>query len=288
MHDDDKPVGRVLSRREAITLLGAGGMGLLATRIGAQSEAGSPHLPSPYVPLPACVVRPEQTEGPYFVDERLERSDIRSDPASGVISEGVPLALAFTVSRVASGGCLPLAGAIVDIWHCDAAGAYSDVDAGGPGGRGGPPPGRDAPKSGRGGPPQGRGGRMGRGGAASAMASTVGKKFLRGYQVTDANGLVRFSTIYPGWYEGRAVHIHFKIRTSFAAQAREFTSQLYFDDALNAQVFSQAPYSTKGVDGLVLNDRDGIFQDGGRQLLLDARSSGAGYTAAFDVALTDV
>jgi hypothetical protein len=63
---------------------------------------------------PACVVRPAQTEGPYFVEERLNRSDIRADPASGAVKEGKPLQLAFQVSQLAGGGCAPLAGAQVD------------------------------------------------------------------------------------------------------------------------------------------------------------------------------
>lgn len=77
--------------------------------------------------LPGCVVRPQQTEGPYFVDERLNRSDVRSNPADGAIKTGVPLRLVFQVSQVNGNQCQPLGGAMVDIWHCDAAGVYSDV-----------------------------------------------------------------------------------------------------------------------------------------------------------------
>ncbi len=76
---------------------------------------------------PACVVRPEQTEGPYFVDEKLNRADIRVDPTDGSLRPGVPLRLQFTVSRMADGLCRPLTSAIVDVWHCDAGGIYSDV-----------------------------------------------------------------------------------------------------------------------------------------------------------------
>jgi protocatechuate 3,4-dioxygenase beta subunit len=197
--------------------------------------------------MPACVVRPEQTEGPYFVDENLNRSDIRIDPSDKSIKPGVPLRLQFHVSRVAAGACAPLAGAIVDIWHCDALGVYSDV--------------RDA------------------------GFDTRGKKFLRGYQQTDANGSAEFRTIYPGWYEGRAVHIHFKIRGPQAARAQDFTSQLYFDEAVTDQVLKQPPYSGKGGGRRTMNDADSIFRRGGKQLLLTPTKNAQGYTAEFEIGL---
>ncbi|HXV80553.1 MAG TPA: intradiol ring-cleavage dioxygenase, partial [Candidatus Binatia bacterium] len=155
------------------------------------------------VVIPSCVVRPEQTEGPYFIDEKLNRSDIRSDPSDGSVKPGVPLRLAFQVSRVSGPSCSPLSGATVDVWQCDALGLYSDV--------------RDM------------------------NADTRGKKFLRGYQTTDGNGVAEFVTIYPGWYPGRAVHIHFKIRHDPAShRALEFTSQLYFDESITDEVHQHA------------------------------------------------
>ena len=196
------------------------------------------------IAAPACVVRPQQTEGPYFVDARLNRSDIRAEPTGGAVTEGAPVRLGFQVSRLAGSGCTPLAGAIVDVWQCDAQGRYSDV--------------RD---------PHG---------------DTRGQKFLRGYQVTDADGTARFVTIYPGWYPGRTVHIHFKIRTA-AASGREFTSQLYFDDTLTDRVHAQAPYVTKG--RRQRNDEDGLFRRGGNQLLVALAPEGAGYAGTFDVGL---
>src|SRR5262249_48403011 len=199
---DDLAVGRLLSwqlsRREALSLLGASGIALLARPV-----AGCAATP-PGVPL-ACVVRPQQTAGPFFVDEALDRSDVRSDPASGEVVPGAPLRLTFRVSSLAGDGCAPLAGARGDIWQCDAAGRYSDV--GGWGGAG-------------------------------------GQKFLRGFQTTDASGVASFTTIYPGAYEGRAVHVHFKIRSRSGASAHEFTSQLYFDDALSDRVYALAPYAS--------------------------------------------
>jgi protocatechuate 3,4-dioxygenase beta subunit len=234
MESDNVTLGRLLSRREVVALLGLSSLTLGGGRAFAQTGR----------PVPACVVRPQQTEGPYYVDEKLDRADIRSDPASGERRPGAVLDLSFSVSRVSGGGCAPLAGAVVDVWHCDALGAYSDVrDPGG---------------------------------------STVGQKFLRGYQTTSAVGLARFTTIYPGWYQGRAVHIHFKIRTT---AAQEFTSQIYFDEAVTDRVFALAPYSGRG-SGRLRNDGDGLYRHGGRQLTVSPVASGLGYAATFDVALS--
>jgi len=181
------------------------------------------------------------------VDAKLNRSDIRSDPGDGTARPGAPLRLTLRVSRLAAGACAPLPGAMVDLWHCDAAGVYSDVvDPGG---------------------------------------STVGKKFLRGYQLTDGEGLARFTTIYPGWYPGRAVHIHFKVRAAASGgRVHDFTSQVFFDDALSDRVFAQAPYAARG-QRRVVNARDGIFRQAGAQLMLAVTPAAPGYAASFDLAL---
>jgi len=256
------PEIRYLSRREmlglmgsaatAITLAGCGGGGGQSGS-GGETTGGSTGASTTAETTGAaaetastCVVRPEQTEGPYFVDEMLNRSDIREE------REGVPLDLVFNVSRLDEGNaaaCGPLAGAMVDIWQCDAAGEYSDVQDNAEG------------------------------------FDTRGETYLRGYQVTDENGTARFTTIYPGWYRGRAVHIHFKIRDSpESEQGYEFTSQLFFDDALTDEVFTQEPYAEKGERDL-RNADDGIFQGGGDQLLLQPTREGQGYAATFDIAL---
>ncbi len=192
--------------------------------------------------IPACIIKPQQTEGPYFVDEKLNRSDIRSASASGSVKAGVPLQLTLRVTQIGDQSCTPRSGAIVDIWHCDATGVYSDV--------------------------------------SDRSFNTQGQNFLRGYQTTDANGNVEFLTIYPGWYQGRTVHIHFKVRHV----NQEFTSQLYFEDGITDQVHAQSPYASKG-QRTVRNDQDGIFQDGGRQLLLSPTKTNQGYAATFEVGL---
>lgn len=254
MKNNVRQAGRLLKRREALGFLRAAGAAVLVISIPkrfsstqAQSNQSSQAVPTPKSStLPGCIVRPQQTEGPYFVDEKLNRSDIRSDPSNGSIKPGIPLELTFQISQVSRDRCVPLSGAIVDIWHCDALGVYSDV--------------------------------------SDRSFNTVGQKFLRGYQVTDSNGNAQFTTIYPGWYPGRTVHIHFKIRTgSDVGQSYEFTSQLYFDDAVTDQVQAQAPYASKG--RRQKNANDGIFQDGGDQLLLVLTKNNQGYTATFNIGL---
>ena len=223
-----------ITRRDAMLMLGAA---MLAGRAHAQTLPGKP----------ACVLTPEQTEGPYFSDQRLNRSDIRRDPSDGTVKPGVPLALTLRVHAVSAAGCTPLAGAIVDIWHCDAAGIYSDV--------------------------------------ADPRFDTRGKKFLRGYQQTDADGKVSFLTIYPGWYPGRALHIHFKVRANTATQGVvEMTSQLYFPDALSDRILASAPYAG-GARKRTRNEEDGIFRRGGAQLMLAPLEQTQGYAAAFDVGM---
>jgi protocatechuate 3,4-dioxygenase beta subunit len=256
MTHGDRTVGRVLARREVLVLFGTGAGAVVLTAAVPEALARIPHTRRPRVSaashpsgdLPSCVVRPEQTAGPFFVDEKLNRSDIRSDPGTGTVSPGARLTLAFRVSRLTAGTCTPFADVQVDLWHCDALGLYSDV--------------------------------------VDPRFDTTGLQFLRGYQTTDASGVARFVTIFPGWYQGRTVHLHFKLRTDVGgATALEFTSQLYFDDTVADAILAAPPYAAAGAR-TVRNANDGIYQQGGSQLLLAATADGAGgYESTFDIGL---
>jgi protocatechuate 3,4-dioxygenase beta subunit len=198
---------------------------------------------------------PQQTQGPYFVDGVPNRSDIRSDTSDGSVQEGISLHLIINVYNVDEndGSCTPLKGAQVDVWQANSRGVYSGV-------------------------PQ---------------AGTGGKNFLRGYQVTNDNGTVRFTTIYPGWYEGRAIHIHDKVRTFEGLENPfEWTSQLYLNNSINEQVHQQPPYSKHGPVELT-NEEDMIFRgsstDGlvkantGEHLMLNLTKDTQGYTGTFNI-----
>src|SRR2546421_3549670 len=172
----------------------------------------------------ACVLTPEQTEGPYYIPSELVRRTITDG------HPGTPLTLRLAV--VDASTCRPIKGAAVDVWHADAAGVYSGFG-------------------------QGAGSRT----------------FMRGIQRTDAKGIATFRTVYPGWYQGRTVHIHVKVHV---AGNVVHTGQLYFPDTLTDAVFTRAPYSSRpGRD--VRNATDSVFRNGGKRSLLSVRRTAAGY-----------
>ena len=248
--EDDRTIGHIYSRRQALRMLaGTGGALLLAACGGAdggeEPVADLSAISNTNANLPSgCVVRPALTEGPIFVDNQANRSDIRTDPTNGNVSAGAPLALTFNLSTLANNACTPLEGAQIDIWQCDADGIYSDTNY--------------------------------------ENMGTVGQKFLRGHQFTDSNGACSFTTIYPGWYATRAVHIHFKVRTT---DNHEFTSQVFFDPTLTDKVFANsAPYNARGAR-TIRNSDDGIYAESGDQMLLDVQESADGYAATFNVTL---
>lgn len=229
--------GDTITRRETLALLGALSVASLTGCPTTGNSMGNDSNTNSSSSDPDCVLTPAATEGPYFVDELLNRSDIRSDPVSGAVKEGAALRLVLNVARVSSGGCSPVSGAQVDIWHCDALGLYSD----------------------------------------EAANNTVGQKFLRGYQLTDDDGKVEFVTIFPGWYTGRTIHIHFKVRVD----STEFTSQLFFTQNAIAEVLARDPYSQKGSPDTT-NARDGIYLS---DTVLDLVAEGDGYTSTFNIGL---
>jgi protocatechuate 3,4-dioxygenase beta subunit len=161
---------------------------------------------------PDCVLTPELTDGPYYLDLDLMRRDITEGRS------GLPFDLAVKVVDAES--CEPIEDAVVDVWHCDAEGVYSGV--------------------------QGDDG-----------------TFLRGVQVADGTGTASFRTIFPGWYAGRAVHIHLKVIQG----GQTWTGQLFFDDATIDRVYAMDAYADRG-SADTPSSADGIFgQSGGSTIV---------------------
>ncbi len=242
-------------------------------------------MPAGATAVPACVLTPEKTEGPYYFNAAQVRRDITEGRS------GTPMRLVFTVVRVGNDGCQVLPDAVVDIWHCDATGQYSGYANQNPGGAytgqeqptpatgpGGRPPG-SPPAGGPGGRPPGPGG-----GSRATPDVATAEKFLRGIQVTDANGRAEFATIFPGWYQGRLTHIHFKVHVD---DKTAVTSQLFMPPAVERDVYANdAPYNTRGQNPTTLA-QDNVVNTQAEFDLLAVRATREGSTivAAFTVGI---
>jgi protocatechuate 3,4-dioxygenase beta subunit len=205
----------------------------------------------------SCTLTASTTQGPYYFDADKIRADVRED------RQGKRLRVALKLQD--SETCAPLPNSVVEIWHCDAAGLYSGAESLSSGGPGGAPPGGGQPPSG-GQPPGGCG-------SQGDLTPTDDKRYLRGAQVTNAAGIVEFTTIWPGWYRGRTTHVHVMVHVG---NQRVLTTQLMFDEKLNTAVYAEQPYAVHtGRD--TLNDNDSIFKD---TMLMTVKADGDGYVGA--------
>lgn len=228
---------------------------------------------------PVCALTSEQEEGPYYVDYEKIRQDITEG------RPGIPLRL--RVRLVNARTCVPLPQAALDIWHCDASGVYSGFTAGspdGPGGRGvpgfGPPPGGfgGPPPEGFGGPPPGGAPPIGGRGRRTPDKT----RFLRGLQLTDKDGEIEFVTIYPGWYAGRAIHIHCKVHTGGHVS---HTGQFFFPEDITESVAKLEPYAKRLWVNRTNQSEDHVFNEehGAAGLMklarIESRSDAGGFVA---------
>jgi protocatechuate 3,4-dioxygenase beta subunit len=212
-----------ITRREALGAAGAAGAGLAGLKL-AGLATGGPGLVGQATAAEAVscsTVTPEKEPGPFFVDVRLNRSDVRTDTGTGVAQAGIPLSITLYV--FSDDNCTPYEGAVVDIWNASAEGVYSD----------------------------------------ETSENSVGTNYLRGYQVTDANGMVQFTTNMPGWYSGRSMHLHVEIRAfdSSSNQTFEWQTQLFFGDTIDSDVAATYPYTTNPNSPRVIDENDRVWQE---------------------------
>ena len=235
---------RVLTRRSALRLMGGAGLALIAgcaadeqgnatTSVATTTSTGAATattaVPSPTTRAIAssptfgnagsCVLIPEETAGPFSLDLSESEQFFRADITEG--KEGVPMTVTLAIVDVNS-DCAPLSGTRVDLWHCDALGAYSGFQQQG--------------------------------------LDTTNETFCRGIQLADASGQVSFRTIFPGWYEGRITHVHFQVflesgleATSQIAFPQEITNAVYAVEPYTSKGLNTTVAS---------NDRDMAFSDG--------------------------
>ncbi|MFC8512079.1 intradiol ring-cleavage dioxygenase [Streptomyces sp. NPDC057257] len=241
------PAPTQIGRRTVLIATGvtAAGLAVAAAAPGSAPAALGTADTAPVAAAAVCTLTKEMTEGPYYLDGALVRSDITES------KPGIPLKLALTVVNSA---CAVIPNALVEIWHCDALGEYS--------------------------------GYVGNNGHNESDDGT----FLRGGVLTNSSGVANITTIYPGWYRGRCIHIHVKVHTgvtltsdgSFTGGTELHAGQLFFDESVTTKVAAISPYSTNTVTRTTLS-QDSIYDGGGAAsglLTLTAlgSSTSSGYT----------
>jgi protocatechuate 3,4-dioxygenase beta subunit len=220
---------------------------------GGGSDAADSNTGGVDAPTACTTQTPEGEIGPYFADDSatgFNRSDVRANLDGSEQQPGIPLALTIYVYDQEH-GCAPISGVQIDIWHCNAAGVYSDI----------------------------------------AAESTSTKQWLRGYQLTDATGKVQFTTIFPGWYQGRTTHIHARLRSSYSEASSTSdgtnTTQMFFAQTLIDMIAtSVTPYNTEGTNSTT-NASDHVYSgetDGANLLTLTGDTTN-GYAAVLAIYL---
>ncbi len=258
MEQDDAIIGTLYSRRDALLLAGQAGLGLAVGGPMSKMLGGFGQQTKPRINI---VASPQLEEGPFFVEEKLNRFDLTQGSTRPSVLRAVPLEIEITLLKLSKDSAAPLANAQIDLWCCDAIGVYSDVNH------------------------------------PMNHENTAGNPFLRGYQITNAEGHVKLKTIIPGWYPGRAPHIHLKVRTFSEAHklTADFTSQFFFSDSIVKSIYSAGPYKDRPTPDTP-NPRDHVFNqresDGtraGSLMTLDAKKilGQDAFRANFTIGLTD-
>jgi protocatechuate 3,4-dioxygenase beta subunit len=166
----------------------------------------------------SCSVSPSETKGPFPIKtpSQLVLENIKSDRV------GVALLINLVIENK-NNNCSPLAGVLVDIWHCDKDGNYSEY-----------------------------------GGTSMQQTDYTTVHFLRGRQTTNAKGEVSFISIYPGWYQGRAPHVHVEVLSSTGSSL--LVTQIAFPETISSTVYSSTNYAAHG-QADTANTKDNVFSD---------------------------
>jgi len=236
-----------MKRRDLLQTVGLAGLAsLLPFGKSRAASAAIGKIKRDFLMLGGCILIPNETQGPYQFDLSSNSSMFRQDITEG--NPGIPMNLTLTLVDI-DNGCAPISNARIDIWHCNRDGYYSEF------------------------PNQ-----MG----YLGTQTHVGETFFRGIQLTDVNGQVQFTTIYPGWYTGRAVHIHFQV---FLNSVLKATSQMAFPDSLNTTINSGYAH---GTSGMLANSGDGVFSDTSNtqyEMVTIAANGTGGYDASLIIGI---
>ncbi|XP_074596333.1 uncharacterized protein LOC141851488 [Brevipalpus obovatus] len=177
----------------------------------------------------SCVLAPTAVEGPYYIPGDLERSDISES------KPGIPLDI--TIGLVNAGNCTPVGNAVVHVWQCDADGEYSGFDSSIP-----------LPRH-----------------PLVRLPPVNDKRYLRGFQITDHEGMVQFTSIVPGWYAGRTMHIHLEVNLGNTVV---HIGQLYFEEQFSKMIEQVEPY-VRNINERMTNKQDiHYLKEGGEQTTL--------------------
>jgi protocatechuate 3,4-dioxygenase beta subunit len=234
----------ILGRFAAVGAAVAAGCGSSSPTSPSTNQAGTGSTSGAGTTTGSCVATPSETSGPY--PDRLGMLGNTAFFRRDITEgrPGIPLTLTLTIVNTAS-SCSAVAGANVEIWQCDASGHYSEYAQ----------PGYDG----------------------------TGQTFLRGVQTTDAIGQVTFATVYPGWYAGRATHIHVEVYVNGRSVK---VTQIAFPEDVTAQVYASGVYASNG-ENPTHNAGDMVFADGtSDELATISGSPSSGYTAMLTIGVT--
>jgi protocatechuate 3,4-dioxygenase beta subunit len=237
----------------AVLLMSCGGSGDSSSTVSSTDTTGTTTTTTTTTSSSSCAVTPEGEIGPYFADDSAAGFN-RIDIRTNIDGTSAQTGIPLTLNITVvdtENSCIGLQNAQVDIWHCNAEGVYSD----------------------------------------EGVENTTGETWLRGFQLTDSAGNAQFTTIFPGWYQGRTTHIHLRVRSKYSNASSTSdgtnTTQVFFPQSLINTIYTTiAPYSSHGTNSTT-NASDHVYTgetDGKMELTVTGDSTN-GYTANATIGL---